>query len=176
MKIITVSGLAHNGKDSTASIAREYFTQQNKKCLTISYADYLKFVAEKYYGWDGLKDAQGRTLLQELGTNKARKRSPDIWVNVVMEFIKAFGEDFDYIFIPDTRFPNEILIPKTKGFSVYSVWVHRKGFDNGLTVEQKNHESETALLDFPFDHVICVESKMEKLVDAVHMMIKEKGL
>ena len=171
MKIVTISGLAQHGKDTTASIIKYRFESEGKKVLVIHYADYLKFIAEKYYGWDGSKDAKGRELLQQLGTNKARKRSPDIWVNVVMEFVKAFGEDFNYVLIPDTRFPNEIEVPTKMGYEVFSMWIHRKDFDNGLTPDQKNHPSETSLLDFPFRCVISVESKMEKLVDAVNKMI-----
>jgi len=176
MKIITISGSAQNGKDSSASIAKYYFEKNNKKCLIIHYADYLKFIAKQYFEWDGEKDSKGRTLLQKLGTDIARKVNPDIWVNVIIEFIKTFGKDYDYIFIPDTRFKNEIDKLRKSGFDVFSVWVHRKDFDNGLTPEQKNHPSETSLLDYKFDCILSVENKMYKLKDSVEKMIVDYKL
>ena len=176
VKIITLSGLARHGKDSSASILTHYFESREKKCLTIHYADYLKYIATEYYSWDGVKDSRARTLLQSLGTDIARKRNPNIWLNVVVEFLKTFGDDYNYIFIPDCRFENEVLGLKKAGFNVFSVWVHRNDFDNGLTEEQKNHPSETSLLDFEFDWTISVESKIYKLKDTLENMVKVNNL
>jgi hypothetical protein len=176
MKIICISGLAQHGKDTAASIMKHRFESEGKRCLVFHYADYLKFIAEKYFGWNGAKDETGRQLLQQLGTNKARKRNPNIWVEVCVEFIKAFGEDYDYILIPDCRFENEIVVLRDHWENVFTIWVHRIGFDNGLTFEQKDHDSETSLLDFPFDRIISVESSMEKLVDAVNNVIDQNSL
>ena len=39
-------------------------------------------------------------------------------------------------------------------FDVTTVRIERPNFDNGLTEEQKNHESETALDDYIFDYRI----------------------
>ena len=175
-KIITISGFGGNGKDSSASILRGYFEKQNKKCLIIHYADYLKYIAKQYYGWDGNKDSVGRTLLQKLGTEIGRSRNESVWVNVVIEFLKTFGIDYDYILIPDTRFPDEILLLKKNKFDVFSLWVNRENFDNGFTEEQKKHPSETSLLDFEFDYVLSVESKIYKLKDALEQMVKKFNL
>lgn len=171
MKILTFSGSARHGKDTSAMIAGGYLDKIQKTHKTIHYADYLKYVAREYWGWNGEKDEAGRTLLQWLGTDIARERNPNIWVNVAVEFIKTFGIDYDYIFIPDTRFPNEIYTLKNKGWDVHSFWIHRNDFDNGLTEQQKNHPSETALLDYPFDRIISVESKIYKLKDELEKII-----
>jgi hypothetical protein len=176
MKILTFSGFARHGKDSSASIAKYYFEQQNKKCVVIANGDYLKFVCEKYFGWDGVKDAHGRSLLQIKGTEEGRDSYEDVWIDVVVAFLKTFGKQFDYIIIPDVRYENEIQKLKENGWDVFSTWVNRSDFDNGLTEEQKNHRSETSLLDYHFDYMISVESKMYKLKDAVEKMIVSRGL
>ena len=176
MKIITFSGLAQHGKDSSASISKYYFEQCGKKCLTIANGDYLKFVCEKYFGWDGIKDAHGRSLLQIKGTEEGRDSYEDVWIDVVIAFLKAFGKQYDYVMIPDVRYENEISKLKHNGWDVFSVWVSRNDFDNGLTDEQKNHRSETSLLDHDFDYMISVESKMYKLKDAVEKMIQLRNL
>lgn len=176
MKIITASGLAQHGKDASLSIAKHHFEKLGKKCLVVANGDYLKFVCQKYFGWDGVKDNAGRTLLQVKGTEEARDRYPDVWVDVVIALLRAFGRDYDYVLIPDVRYPNEIRKLKKSGFEVFTFWVYRKNFDNGLSPEQKAHRSETSMLDFPFDFIISVESGVDHLKTAVENMIKEKSL
>lgn len=171
MRVVIIAGKAQHGKDTTAKLATEYLEQAGKKCVTIHYADYLKFVAKEYYNWNGEKDEKGRTLLQELGTEIARAKHPDIWVNVVVQFIKAFGSAYDYIFIPDFRYPNEHTKLVDSGYIPFKVLVTRVGFDNGMTEEQKNHLSEIALDGYSFDHHILAEN-MEELKETVLDLIK----
>jgi hypothetical protein len=176
MKIIGIGGEAQHGKDSSAGIIKNHMENLGKNVLIIHYAYFLKAICRDFFGWDGNKDSVGRTILQVVGTDKARHRNPDIWVNMTIEFIKAFGQDYDYVLIPDCRFVNELDRLKQEKFDVFALWIHRKGFDNGLTEEQKNHPSETGLLNYKFDHIISVESKMYKLKDGVEKMIVQYNL
>jgi len=175
MKIILIGGQAQHGKDTSAEMLKDIFERDNKKVLIIRYGDYLKFVCKHYFGWNGVKDDHGRTVLQIYGTEKGRDRNPGIWAKVLFEFMKAFGEDFDYVIIPDFRYPDESNIWVGSEYDSFSLWVHRKDFDNGLTEEQKNHRSETSLLDFSFDYLISVESKSYKLREALERMVASKG-
>lgn len=174
--VILIGGSAQHGKDSSASILKYKFESSGSKCLVLRYGDYLKFLCKEHFGWNGEKDKIGRTLLQIYGTEKARDNNPDIWVNVVIETIKAFGGEYDYVIVPDFRYPNEYSCWLEHGYNPFTVWVHRNDFDNGLTQEQKNHRSETSLLDFEFNWVISVPSNIEKLEDALVNMINQKGL
>lgn len=176
MKIITVSGFARSGKDSTARYIEKYMKSKGKSVCIIHYADVLKFWAKEYFNWDGLKNEQSRTLLQKIGTDIGRKRNENVWVNVVVEFIKTFGQDFNYILIPDTRFPSEINTLKSLGYNVFSIWIARPNFDNGLTEDQKNHPSETSLLDYPFDAVLSCETGLDKLEHKVYSFLDSKKL
>lgn len=167
--IITVCGKARHGKNTFADLLKKH---SKKRIFQIAYADYLKFIAEKYFGWNGKKDEQGRHLLQQLGTEQARTYNPDIWVNVVIELIKGIGHNYDYVVITDTRFPNEILRWDTKGFDFETVLVSRPGFQSELTEEQKQHPSETALDDYIFDY--SIEAKdIEELEKEVIKYVKE---
>ena len=134
--------------------------------LKIGYAGNLKFLAQHYRGWDGKKDDKGRTLLQQLGTEKIRRRSPDYWVNVVIGVSEIFEDDFGYVVISDARFQNEINRWREEGYDVTTVYVERPNFDNGLTDEQKNHVSENALNDFPFD-VRIFNTSLEDLANEI---------
>lgn len=164
MLVITLSGKAESGKDYSAKFIKEFWEQKGRKVLIIHYADYLKYVCKQYFGWNGEKDIEGRALLQHVGTDVAREKLPNIWVDVVVNFIKAFGEEYDFVLIPDCRFPNEIeCIKESFPNNSVSVNVIRLNHTNILTEEQKNHPSETALDNYTFDCVITSENGIDHL-------------
>ena len=148
--IITFSGKAQAGKDSSANILKELLEKRGLRILRINYGDYIKYLAAMCLGWNGEKDETGRTTLQLLGTEKVRSVFPDFWVDSVIDVVKIFENDFDFILIADCRFPNELKRWKEEGYSSIPIHVERPGFDNGLTEEQKNHPSETALDEYWF--------------------------
>jgi hypothetical protein len=159
--IIPISGKAQHGKDSFAKLLNIELKKLNQNVLIVHYADAVKMVAKDWFGWDGNKDEAGRTLLQQIGTEKGRYRNPNIWVNIVVDLVKVFHRDYDFILIPDCRFPNEIDRWVEEDFDVISVRVERKNKDNplldfesDLTEEQKNHPSETSLDNYPFSYYI----------------------
>ncbi len=146
-KVICIGGKAQHGKDTSAVIFSQVLTDRGNKTLVVHYADLLKFICRTYFGWDGSKDEVGRTLLQRVGTNVVREQVPDYWVDFVIGLAKLFPNEWDYIIIPDTRFPNELHRWKGSGFDSVYVRVQRENFTSPLTPEQQNHISETALDD-----------------------------
>lgn len=172
MKIICISGKAQHGKDTTAGFLREILEQRGKKVLIVHFGDLVKFVAEKYFNWDGKKDERGRTLLQYVGTDKVRAQSPDYWVDFVMAMLTFFDGEWDYVLIPDCRFPNEYEIFVYSGFDTMLLRVERPGFDNGLTKEQKEHPSETAMDNYGFDVRITNGGSPEQLREGVRYAVE----
>lgn len=170
MHIFSISGAAQNGKDTVADIMIQNL---NGKSIKIAMADYLKFMATKYYDWDGKKDERGRSILQQLGTDKIREELgwDTFHAERVCQDIEIIKDRFDYIFIPDVRFKNEIYFTKAKfPYSVTTIHVERLGFESPLTEEQQNHRSERDLDDFIFDYYIKSENgieSVEKEVDRV---------
>lgn len=156
MKVIVISAKAQHGKDTTAELFKEIAEKHGKRVLITHYADYLKYICKEWFNWNGIKDDNGRTILQKVGTNLARNNHPDIWVNVIVESLKAFGNEYDYVLIPDCRFPNEVKIMKDS-FDTTSLRIHRVDFESFLTYEQKHHISETALDDYKFDYYISTK-------------------
>jgi len=159
--IFTFSGKAQHGKDSSVEILKRIIESRGEKALAINNADFLKYLARQYLGWDGNKDVKGRTILQQLGTEKVRTRFPNLWIDTVINIAKIFEDDYSYVLIGDCRFPNEIKRWQEEGYIVIPTHVERLNFDNGLTEEQKNHPSETALNHFEF----AVNLKAETLDD-----------
>lgn len=182
--ILLISAKAQHGKDSFADAFID--EAQNKlgfRCLRIKYGDVLKFVAKQYYNWNGEKDENGRTLLQWLGTDMGRKNNENVWVGCVKEIVKALQTEYDFVLIPDCRFPNELDWSDTPFFT-YSIRLNRvnedgSDFDNGLTTEQKSHPSETALDNFQLNYEIenkslnDIEFAAQTILDDILKMDKE---
>jgi hypothetical protein len=154
---------------------KEIMEQDGKKVLITHYADLLKYECKTFFDWNGIKDDEGRTILQHVGTDVIRKQNPNYWVNFLCEFLSMFQDEWDYVLIPDCRFQNEITKMQT-WFDTYSLRINRIDFESNLTEDQKNHISETALDDYDFDYVINTVSDLnvlrQSLVDLYNEELK----
>lgn len=173
MKVILISGKAQSGKDTTASIIRNKLTSDNHRVLITHYADLLKYICQNYFGWNGNKDESGRRMLQYVGTDIIRRQDPSFWVDFVAKMLRFFHENWDYVIIPDCRFPNEITTILDYGFDTVFLRVNRSNFTNSLTEEQQKHPSETALDGMVFDYQIENSGTLKELEATVSRWIKE---
>lgn len=169
-KIILISGEARSGKDTLAEILTE---RLDGKCITISMADYLKVMAKKYYQWDGKKDERGRTLLQQLGTDKIREELGwhTFHVERVCQDIEIIQDRFDFVLIPDVRFRDEMFYTMAKfPYDTVTMKMNRPNLKSSLTEEQRNHRSEQDLKGFRHDYnLVCDEGipAVEEEVDDI---------
>ena len=167
-KIICIGGKAQNGKDTSAEIfLKELKTNYGKKAIVVHYADLVKFICSKYFDWDGNKDEKGRTILQRVGTECVRDKIPDYWVDFIIGIIKLFPDEWDYVIIPDTRFPNEIYKWKECGFDSIYIRVQRENFKSPLTAEQQSHRSEIALDNEVPDYLLVNDGTIEDLTEKI---------
>lgn len=173
LKIYTISGKAQHGKDTFANILYEELTNKGHRVLLTHYADLLKFICKSLFNWDGQKDEKGRHILQYVGTDVVRKERPDYWVEFVIDMIDLFGENWDYVIIPDTRFPNEIDRLKGHYDKVEHIRVVRPNFTSTLTEEQLKHPSETALDDVLPDLTIFNSDTVQELRELVKTYIED---
>ena len=154
--VILLSGKSGSGKDYIANIMKQQLEDKGNKVLITHYADLLKYILKTFFNWDGQKDEKGRTLLQHVGTDVIRKQNPDYWVNFINGIICYFHDEWDYILIPDARFPNEIDAIKRNSY-VDTITVRINRTDTHLillTLEQTQHKSETALDNYSFDYYL----------------------
>lgn len=173
MKVIAISGHAQNGKDTVASILSEQLMGKGEKVLVAHYADLLKYICRTFFGWDGNKDEHGRHILQYVGTDVIRQKMPDYWVDFIISILDLFSDNWDYVLIPDSRFPNEIDKLKRSGFDVEHLRVVRPNFVSPLTAEQQRHPSETALDDVEPDRYIINNGTLEALRMLINEYIEE---
>ena len=176
MKVITISGKAQNGKDTMASLLKKSLEESGYRVLIAHYADLVKYVCKQFFGWDGEKDERGRSLLQYVGTDVVRNKEPDYWVNFLVSILKMFPDDWDYVLIPDCRFPNEVDRMKEAGFDTIHIRVKREGFQSPLTAEQQAHLSETALDDSVPDLWLINTGTINDLQNKIDNWLKSAGV
>lgn len=173
MKVILISGKARHGKDQTAGFLKSALEVDGYSVLVAHYGDLVKYVCKTFFGWNGEKDEYGRSLLQRVGTDVIRAQRPDYWVNFLTGILKLFPGEWDYVLIPDCRFPNEIERVKEAGFDTVHLRVVRESFESPLTPEQQAHPSETALDSTVPDHYIWNNGSLKDLQKAVVAFLLE---
>lgn len=145
IKVINIAGQAGAGKDTCAEMIKLELQTYGYRVAIIHYADWIKKIAQVCYHWDGKKDDRGRALLQKLGTEQTRDRiDPNFWVDKVIEVARIIEDDFDYIIIPDLRFPNELQRWAQCGYQQFTVKIVRPNRPK-IAKEQTRHKSETTL-------------------------------
>ena len=174
LKIYAISGKAQHGKDTFADLLYRELIEKDYRVLVIHYADLLKFICKFFFNWDGRKDEKGRHILQYVGTDVIRNKRPDYWVQFVVDMIELFGDNWDYVLIPDTRFPNEIDVLKQNFNNVKHIRVTRLNFESTLTDEQKKHPSETALDDYQPDIKVTNAGTIEDLKALVKEFVEDE--
>ena len=172
-KMIVISGKAQSGKDTVANMLMETMENEGFRVEILHYADLLKYLCKELYGWDGKKDEFGRALLQHVGTDIVRAKNVDVWANFIRDIVLIFGEKckWDYVIVPDCRFPNEIEVPKASGIDVFHLHIVRDGFENDLTNEQQVHESEMAIDGYYYDYLLRNNSDLDELKKIVYVLM-----
>lgn len=173
MKVILISGKAQHGKDTTAAMIKHHLVNDGYRVLITHYGDLVKYICKEFFDWDGEKDERGRHLLQTVGTDVVRKRYPDFWVDFISKTLSCFPNEWDYVIIPDCRFPNEINRIIDMGFDATHLRVVRDNFESPLTPEQLQHPSETALDDVRPDYYIPNAGTLKCLEQTIKEWIKE---
>ncbi len=174
MKIVQISGKAGIGKDSFARQLYIELTNEGKKCLILHYADAIKDIARKIFGWNGMKDEIGRKLLQEIGTEKGRKIDKNLWIKELHLALKFAETEYDYVIVPDCRYINEIEYWKTKTkYDSMTVRLNRENFVSDLTQEAQKHQSEIDLDNYEDMENFTISGKLEDLSKHCKEFIKK---
>jgi len=175
IKAICVSGKAGSGKDTFARMLRHRLENAKESVVTTHFGDAVKMIAKNIYDWDGKKDEDGRALLQFIGTDLVRKQEPDFWAEFVARSIKLLSDDgnWDYVLIPDWRFPNEAEVLERFGIDVVTVRVVSTKNRRFMTNAQLDHESENALDGYnAFDYIV-INDDLGELHEAVSAIAYE---
>jgi hypothetical protein len=171
MDIIAISGKARSGKDTIGKKLKEQLEELGEKVIITHYGDFLKFICTQWYGWDGQKDEKGRSILQNVGQS-FRNNDEDVWVNMMVNFLRGLGDSVDTVIIPDCRYPNELIGVAPCADTIFTIRIDRKGFKNDLTDAQKLHPSEVSLDNYPFDLYVMNDSDEEHYLNKADEIIR----
>lgn len=174
-EIYIFAGKARAGKDTSADILKKYYEQNNKKVIILQYSFYLKEYAKKITGWDGSDENKPRQLLIDLGTGLIRKQiNRNFFVDRMIQDIEIYSYYFDVIIISDARLVEELDYPKTKMKNVKLINIVRPNYDNGLTEEQKQSLTESALNNYEnYDYKLINDGTIEDLENKIINMLGE---
>ena len=173
MKVIVISGKAGHGKDTAAGFLKEELEKYGGHVMVTHFSDLLKYICKSYCGWNGEKDDAGRRLLQYIGTDVIRKQDPNFWADFIASISRFFNKFWDYMIIPDCRFPNEVDRLKECGLDVQHIRVVRDGYEGVLTSLQKEHPSETALDDVTPDYILKNDGSLDNLQEQIHKYLDD---
>lgn len=170
MRVICIGGAMGSGKDTFANMLKESLEEDYASVLITHYADLLKYICTTFLGWNGEKDEAGRSLLQNIGTVTFRLKDKDYWVKFIAEVLDALSSwtDWNYVIIPDVRFPNEIEYLENCGYTVL-YWKMLRDVpaeamsQNWAYRTATQHISEHALDDMPPDMLIENTGTIEDL-------------
>ena len=162
MKIISLSGKKQVGKNTVARLIGELVDCSVKE---FAFADALKFEVCRAFGISihtlHKDKAKYRQLLQAWGVLR-RVDYENYWIDRVME--KMIISDAELVLITDVRFPNEYKAMKEVSTVVRVVR------NTGLV---DNHESETALDQYSFSHIIANDGSLSQLKEQVNNLLTE---
>lgn len=174
MKIILIGGKARVGKDTMADYLVENLDNKDKICR-VQVSQYIKYYAQKYFGWDGREETKPRELLQELGTEVIRNKiDPNFHIDRLVQDIKVLSYFYDTFIVSDIRFPVEIEKVKENYEDVVTIKVIR---DNEiLTDKEQAHATETALDNYnDFDFIVDNNGSLEELKEKTLEIIQKIG-
>lgn len=184
-KIYLIHARAQSGKDTAAVCIKNYYEREGKKVMIIAFADYVKFVLDKYYNTPHERSVEYRTRIQQFATDQVRHWTPNFWADTVAQLIYATREDFDVVVIPDWRFHNELAAisffmqdeldsDETKLVKVLITREDNNSTDK-MTEEQRSHQSECELDNYEnFDYnIINKTNYLSDFYKQIEAMIKE---
>ena len=140
--VFTLTGKANCGKDTVAGMIKDYLYELDRESFSLAYADYLKVLAARNFGYDDSDKETGRHILQEFGT-KVRSVEEDFWVRTVWTTIDAFRDLYDVFIVTDVRYENEKNpYPWRIGYPIINIYIKNDNFESKLGEEELKHESE----------------------------------
>lgn len=138
MKYIAIAGKIGSGKSLTAELFCKLATLEGWTPTITPLGAALKDIA-RGMGWNGVKDAKGRRLLQLLGGECGRECiGENVWINLWAASVEAFTGDM--VIVDDMRYKNEFDYMDALGAMTIEV-VGREAANTGVA----GHASEAGL-------------------------------
>ena len=172
--IVLINGIARSGKDTFAEMLVPHLCGTDKTGFILPNAFGVKEVASKVYGWNGVKDERGRSLLIDI-TNTGYKYDPMFWEKYANNHLKSLekqiNQNFDFVVVPDFRYPITQRYYIALGYRVITIYVARPDFDNELGVNK--YDVSEMPMDIDFDYTVINDSDLEALEEYAKRIAKD---
>lgn len=143
--VFALSGLAGSGKDTISAMIKQIVeTKYENKVFSLAFADYLKVLCIRNFGYDDSQKKEMRNILQNFG-NEIRLIEEDFFVHQVYRTIDLLRNKYDVFVITDVRYKNEFRpFPYTLSYPIINVYVDRdvNKVKDRITDEHLMHDSE----------------------------------
>ena len=174
--VFLFSGKAGTGKTFSSDIANDTCRKMEIKGISEHYATGVKQIA-KHMGWDGVKDAKGRKLLQSIG-QIGRSYDENMWVRSTFNRVNdSVGFPYDVVFIDDWRFSNEIRYIKDSELLYKPISIRIDAPDREILLGTPEYDdiSEVQLDDFNFDYIVDNRKYSRIPIDVqIHNILKKE--
>lgn len=178
MKVFVIGGTAKSGKNTFGNYLREELKTYGYKPCVMHLTEPLYSYARNYFSWNENSDEKPREFLQKMGIEiiKEKMHKPQFLINRTCEDIEILSNFFDVFIITDARLIMEFEEFRKRFDDVVVIKISRNNYDNGLSEEEKNHITETELLDYKkYDYEI-ENNNFDALKNEAHKIIEiEEG-
>lgn len=178
MKVFIIGGTAKSGKSTFGRYLREELKKYGYNPCVMHLTETLYSYARNYFDWDETTDKKPREFLQKMGIEviKDKMHKTKFLIDRTCEDIEVLSNFFDVFIITDARLITEFEEFRKRFDDVVAIRLTRTNFDNGLSNEEKNHITETEILDYSnFDYELENNTLEELGRDARRIVKLEVG-
>ena len=178
MKVFIIGGTAKSGKNTFGKFLREELKKYDYKPCVMHLTEPLYSYAKNYFSWDERTDEKPREFLQKVGIEiiKEKMHKPYFLINRTSEDIEILSNFFDAFIITDARLIMEFEEFRKRFDDVVVIKITRENYDNGLSETEKNHKTETEVLDYQkYDYEIKNNTLAEMQKEAERIIKIEEG-
>lgn len=148
-KIVGIVGKLNSGKDTIAAAleSKDYDRRAFADPLKLFVHNLFDIPREVLWGPSENRTGEVRQMLQELGTEYARKFRPNIWIEKMDDVIEMSRRNAAVgVVIPDVRFMNEGEMLRDKGAVLIRIVRPASGDHETAKVNAHASETESALI------------------------------
>ena len=178
MKVFIIGGTAQSGKNTFGKFLRDELKIYGYKPCVMHLTEPLYSYAKNYFSWDERTDEKPREFLQKVGIEiiKEKMHKPYFLINRTSEDIEILSNFFDAFIITDARLIMEFEEFRKRFDDVVVIKITRENYDNGLSETEKNHITETEVLDYQkYDYEIKNNTLAEMQKEAERIIKIEEG-
>ena len=161
-----------SGKDTCVN-----YLIETRGGIKIAFADALYdilYYAQEICGFPKEKD---RKFLQWIGTEWAREKNPQVWIELALRKSKELEKD-NNVYCSDVRFLDEFYALKNDGWTLIKLNREKDEiYEKRIGTGKNNHRSENeldSLLDSEWDFILDNNQTLEELYIKLDKIIEKK--